>query len=572
MDSDKILLRQLKMTGYPNTDQLPSFANFNANDFIKIIYFISQKIPSIQARVSEPPSNPSQQYKYANSLVQVFKSIDYPEQLRYDHFLYPKQENIRSIFSYLLERIPRQGEAGIKSAAVVSPISLAAQAAFMEFSSKTPPVVPQKKIFFQEVPINPNSNLSIFTQAGQNKFATLFASNDREANFNFSFDKSSNFERLKTVARQTFSVHIDLPENKINATPVLPKSTGRLLNQARFEFNENTMKKGVASVISPVVQVEKVETDDTVPKLTYEQFQEIKNEQKGEVKGLKQKIQAVEEESIQIDSNVEVYEKKISEVNPTLTRLTEENRKLSDELESTMKVVQLASLPDTEIKQLQKNLIASTHLILEIAKDFDPPRQDLIDKYRKLSSDLKNKNEVYQREIARLQKLNKKLQEGEEKLIRDTQTIEELKAGIEDQDQELKRTDYLGSIFQEIQKIENDEKKVEAIRADIHTQHQKLNKTIDTVKRTWALLDETIYSEAKKRKDQWIRGIYKTVVDLLSLYEGLSEDVEEGGRLEAQIMELQSKVVRMETQIDEKALQRLEADLKQVLQEIDEYQ
>ena len=57
-------------------------------------------------------------------------------------------------------------------------------------------------------------------------------------------------------------------------------------------------------------------------------------------------------------------------------------------------------------------------------------------------------------------------------------------------------------------------------------------------------------------------------VDLLMLYETISEDVETSGKLTAQTMDLEAKIERLENQIDNEALERVQRDLRVVQEEI----
>ena len=114
------------------------------------------------------------------------------------------------------------------------------------------------------------------------------------------------------------------------------------------------------------------------------------------------------------------------------------------------------------------------------------------------------------------------------------------------------------------------EEEVEKVRNDIRSQNQRMNQTIETVKRTWQLVDETIYSKAKEKNQEWMKKSYKNAVELLTLYEGISEDVEQSGKITARTIELETKIERLQESVDPEALERVMNDLATVQEEIDQ--
>jgi uncharacterized protein YoaH (UPF0181 family) len=134
---------------------------------------------------------------------------------------------------------------------------------------------------------------------------------------------------------------------------------------------------------------------------------------------------------------------------------------------------------------------------------------------------------------------------------------------------QLNRHHYIEVIFEMIRKIQKQEQDVEKVGIDIRSRHQRTNQTIETVKGTWSLLDETVYRAANHGKgDEWIKKTYNQVVELLTHYESISKDVEKIGKFMVQGMELESKITKVEQQSDPEALARITTDLEALKQEI----
>jgi chromosome segregation ATPase len=258
----------------------------------------------------------------------------------------------------------------------------------------------------------------------------------------------------------------------------------------------------------------------------------------------------------------------LQRIKEILATLKSENDRLGEEASRAEKIAAIAQSDKSQIRTIQNDLIDSTATLLDIARQFETKRAPLIEQYRSLSAAIRRRTDTYQMQMTKLAKLKRQIQEGEVKLRDDEESITNLKDALENRGEQKPRSEYIDMIFQIIKTIEKQEQDVERIRIDIRAQHTQLNQTIEKVKRTWSLLDETIYSEAKRSNADWAKKTYKIVVELLTLFEGISESVEESGKLSAQMMELDTKIDRVETQVDTKALEKIESDLAEVRREI----
>lgn len=451
----------------------------------------------------------------------------------------------------------------------------------------------QKKVSFLGIPIL-NNGISFGEQCGINSFASLLARNDHENDFN-SFEEKSVEDiengasrNLKKISKRAFGSvlttheHISVATAQTTAAAPSAKMKSRLENIARFEFSTSDTKIGASVVIPQTIKEEQLverKTDDIKeveenkePKLTSEQVKAIKAEQQEELQETVDLLHLTEQKVTELEESIENEKEELTNITVSLNQILQENEKLEAEAERSKGIAAVSKSDKSQIEQLKKDLINNTSELLEIANQYEPKRVKLLNEYRSLASTLKQKQEDRQLQMTKLSKLKRQIQEGEEKLQNFDLSINELTAALEARGEQLHRNHYSNIIFDMIKKIRKQEIEVEKVRNDIIDQHQRMNQTIETVKRTWLLLDETIYSSAKTKKEEWMRKSYGMVVELLTLFESISENVEISGSLSAQAMELESKIERIQQQNDPKALQRILNDLKEVQEEIKSYE
>ena len=618
IDSDSIITRQLQMVGYPDANKLESFSTMKSEDFIHICLFVFEKIPETQGRLSKPPTGKSAMFRFATEMVNACVGLGYTEDLRYDNFLYPKGEVTRSILRFLLDKVPRAASKAPVATTTVSQVSQAITAAQTEISDAIKNKVGRKplaqplpqmnksldkaavdrlvqiseapKIAFLGVPIAHNG-VPFNVQCGVNGIASLLAQNDREVNVDFEVDQARG-KGLMKVAKRAFALALSaVPETKIETTKTAPsvgKVKGRLENVAKFEFNVSDTKVG-AHVIAPTAakkeegeakveeREEKKEEEEkkepVIVTLTVEEANALKEQLNEEYRAALELYKKLENQLAELEASMESDKEEIERIKSQMGGLLKENELLEAEAEKLSKIAQVSSAKPEEIRQLKKDLVEATSRLLEIATEWEPKRVALVTEYRSLSTTLKNRNQERARLMKKLKKLKKQIEDARQKMTDADASITDLTTAIEERgEDQLPRHHYVEIIFDMIRKVEKQEIEIEKMRNDIRAQHQRMNQTIETVKRTWLLLDEKVYAEAKRKRDNWSRKTYKMAVELLTLFESISEFVEESGKLQAQAMELEAKIERVQDQADPEALARITADLEAVKKELAERQ
>jgi uncharacterized protein YdcH (DUF465 family) len=547
--------------------------------------------------------------------VNLIAGLGYGFDLRYDNFLYPKAEVTRSVLRFLLDKVPRTATAGPSaSAAAVSQLGLAITAAQREFAeaqkvkdARQPLAQPlpllnrslaaatqqaiegataEPKIAFYAAPISANG-IPFNVQTGPNVFASLLAQNDREVSFDFAeVPPAAGGKLIRTVIKRAFAVAASAatdaaPPVQAPAGVQAAKVTSLLENKARFEFGVSDTKIGATAVAPTAAAMKKsassdhdlekaAEKDESAePKLTIDQVATLKAELQAEVEEGKARLTQLEEQVATLETQLENDRASIERIREQHAGVAAENERLQVQAEQLANVAKISSSDASQIQQLKADLTDSAGRLMDIASQWEPHRARLITEYRELASALRIRNAERSQLMKKLEKLQRQIRESTEKVASAETQIVELDAAVRSRGEQWDRHHYIEIIFRMIKEIEVQEAEVEKVRVKIISQQQRMNQTIETVKRTWSLLDETVYTAAKKGQgEEWVKKTYKQAVELLTLSESISEDVETIGKLTAQAMETRSKIARVEEQSDPEALARISADLDALRQEI----
>lgn len=481
------------------------------------------------------------------------------------------------------------------------------QATQQEISS----VFREQKIGFIEVPVFNDIGIPFNDQCGRNSYATLISLNERQ-NSEFlnldDFSKTSEPKKLEKIIKRAFqsATYNEVIVQPVKAAPVVKLyNQSKLLNTARFTTSNTTAMKIGDDAVTPVM-VSSASTDsfknlaraaggetpegtklepgeegqdeeggengEKEAKLTPEQVVQVKMEQNQELADIKATLKKTEKTANEIEQLLDNDREELARLTPLLAQIQQDNERLKAEVEKETNLARVSSAEPDQIRKLKRGLAESTTSLMEIANEWEATRSALVEKYRELSNQIRNKNSNRELKVTKLNKLKRVMAEADDKVANSKVSVEELESALETRGDQLHRHHYIEMIFETIHKIEQQEKIIENVRNDYYSMNSRLNQTIETVKRTWALLNETIYSEAKKKGADWMRKSYKKVVDLLLLFENMSEDVEKCGKLNAKLMELESKIARVEEQSDPEALDRITKDLDTLNKEIENLQ
>jgi hypothetical protein len=615
IDADGILIRQVQMIGYPEARTIDGFASIRSESLLKLLVYIFGKIPSTQNHLGPPPTGKSALFRYSTEIVNLIAGLGYGFDLRYDNFLYPKAEVTRSVLRFLLDKVPRTATAGPSaSAAAVSQLGLAITAAQLEFAAaqkvkdaRKPLAQPlpllnrslaaaaqqaiegaaaEPKIAFYAAPVSANG-IPFNVQTGPNVFASLLAQNDREVSFDFAeIPPAAGGKLIRTVIKRAFAVAASAATEAAPAVQAptgvqAAKVTSLLENKARFEFGVSDTKIGATAVAPTAAAMKKSASSDhdlekaadkdeaAEPKLTVDQVATLRAELQAEVDEGKARLAQLEEGVATLETQMENDRASVERIREQQAGLAAENERLQVQAEQLANVAKISSSDASQIQRLKADLTDSAGRLMDIAGQWEPHRARLITEYRELASALRIRNVERSQLMKKLEKLKRQIRESTEKVASAETQIVELDAAVRSRGEQWDRHHYIEIIFRMIKEIEVQEADVEKVRVKIISQHQRMNQTIETVKRTWSLLDETVYTAAKKGQgEEWVKKTYKQAVELLTLSESISEDVEDIGKLTAQAMETKSKIARVEEQSDPEALARISADLDQIRQEI----
>jgi len=103
---------------------------------------------------------------------------------------------------------------------------------------------------------------------------------------------------------------------------------------------------------------------------------------------------------------------------------------------------------------------------------------------------------------------------------------------------------------------------IDKVLVDTRSLQKEINSVSDTLNRTFAVIDELVFQDAKK--DATAKEAYKQIVAMNENFKKLTKDIEDIGGTQNMILTLESKINQMQEKINTFDFQRIENDLKEM--------
>lgn len=606
MSESEIFLSQLRLLGYKK--DIGDINKLKNTDFVDIILFLFSFFPKIED-LPKANSNIKINYKYCETIINSIKKIVKDANFTYDSIMYPNPERISSILSSLLEAIPKKENNDSKNKSVglcISPLTNTVMSLKNEFlearnkkenmsynyqalkqinttsdtkkSQKLSDIYRSSGIKFHSKELVYSSGRPLNYIYDRNTYSTLLNTNDRDYNVDLTFsrDLSRSFKKIDDITRRALLNNRSNEISTLNNKSVFlsTKARSRIVNSARFDHQTEKVKIG-QSAVAPTVETtiavdENNNTHETVEnRLTYREWKELSDKSQQGLREVISEINSVENQISELENGIQKKREEISKLSTSLSVHKSKTTNLQDELNRVQHLQELAQADSSQIKNLQRDLVLLTSEIMDMAREWEPIRVELIHRLRQLNSQIRDKSDQYGFQLARLTKLKKMIQESDEKLRNNQSMIDEISGALSSRGSGRPRSEYIEEIFRINSVINKQEAEIENTRNDIKKQSSTLNSTSEKVSRTWALLDELIYREAKEKNEDWIKETYKLVADILGNYERILLCLEETGKIKSNILDMNQRIENAENQVDVKRLEQIENDLREVKKEIE---
>lgn len=616
---DEIVIHTLRQIGC-DLEDVSSLREFTTEIVIEgVVRCLKLINPSLELSHHVPPSM-SARYRVGSALASACSELGYKGEIGYQTFLYSNESDLRKVFLFLVEKLPKESEKVLdeplgKSALILREIALHLGECL------TKPWLPRycrsrasdrkHSILLDSFPASnkPFQTVPIFIPA------CTKVSNEKAGSAVTQYsNKYLPFLHKQAIANTTLICSI-LERNTLNfvrqfkwenewGNEHLPTKFTK--QEIRLQKSEK-VKQLLSDYIAQTTQPKKSGYDGTLDEILRKTFrgreklvkasrfahavdlqfatnkevaeppgaqviekgvdtqEEKQKKREEEIAELQNKLDSVSAKLNQIEVQSKKYEVSLHQITEMINK---EQEKIDDLKESyRVKECTLSLLPDAEnnMEKLQALIDASSQRLISLANQWEQHRVPLIDQYRELKDACSQRLNETQKKLEEIKELREKIREtGIEARLKD-ETYKQLTSAYEKLTKDVSRSAYTRRILEIVANIKKQKAEIDKVLLDTRNIQKEINRLSGKLERTFTVTDELIFRDAKK--DESVRRAYKSLAALHENCSQLVQIVEDTGSIVREIREIEDQIEQENQKKVAATLERITLDYKQMQQE-----
>ncbi|KAI1278019.1 Coiled-coil domain-containing protein 22 -like protein [Halotydeus destructor] len=523
---DAIIFRQLKAIGCPIEDEKTSIKEFDAD----LVIVCAAKCLNIidsddqQSSISSTSLNMATKYKVATHLSEKCIQLGFKGELGYQTFLYSAEADIRRIFLFLIDKLPK--DEGHHSPTVTEDDDLISRLRRSNTSNIwLPPTYPDDFVV-SEADCMSSKNLAGLLNTKSilgNKMAP-----NRQKYYN-------NYARISANA----SALINWNSSQINAPP--PSRQKIVLEHLAPEISEVVASRSIEHNDDAEVKVSVHEEAES--KESYEErMQKVVDELQQELDSLRSQKTQISEKCIKFAEQSNQLEEMLKADKAKLIAMRSSDKSVND-LES-------------EVTNQEQDLQMMADQWAELESDYTSRMAEI--RFRIDERD--SSNRAAKRELEEVKKaIQSKSRELKDKEIQ----VAELSGKVQ-KDQQPGRTAYTKRILEIVNNVKKQKEQTRNVLAETRDLQKEINILQGKVQRAFTVADESMFRGAKEIGSDWARKCYRLLAGMRDHCDQIMSAIDETGVMKREVMSLEELLERDQTKMIDSNLVRIQADLKQI--------
>uniref|UniRef100_A0A673FZV9 Coiled-coil domain-containing protein 22 n=1 Tax=Sinocyclocheilus rhinocerous TaxID=307959 RepID=A0A673FZV9_9TELE len=567
---DRILIHSLRQAGTDIDEDVQSVKQFTSELIVEAVVKCLRVIdPALGNGLSHSlPPGMSARFRLGMSLSQACQDVGFKGEIGYQTFLYSNEPEIRSLFMFLVEKLPREsadasdqpaGKSALLQRAIAAQIKAQLSVPWLPLSCSLPihrkTQVPQHAYILK-------SRAKAYMQNSRNFFlATLVILSLQEYRSRKKARLQKRIEeQLRAAAQPRPDTHgatrssSDLAEllqafgGASTGGDVLTKGT-RFTHTEKFTFTQVPVRISAASALPSSHQSE----------------EDLKAQQEAELSALQQQLQQLSVQMEEVGGDIKQLTVSIQQVSDELQQKEVSNGEKENSIKMKRQTIDL--LPDAENNLLtfQSLIEASSKRVVHLASQWEKHRLPLIDEHRRLKELCSNRESESSRKLSEIKDLHDKIRQSAEEAKKKESVYKQLVRNFETLSKDVSRSTYTMRILEIVGNIKKQKEEITKILSDTKDLQKEINGLTGKLDRTFAVTDELVFKDAKK--DESVRKSYKYLAALHENCTQLIQTIEDTGTIMREIRDLEEQI---ETENGKRTVSNLEKileDYKAIRQE-----
>jgi len=226
--------------------------------------------------------------------------------------------------------------------------------------------------------------------------------------------------------------------------------------------------------------------------------------------------------------------------------------------------VELLKNPEENMAKMKDLAIKQKIALVKMAEKWEEHRAPLVNELRELKDSHSKREGEIAKKLEELKSIREEIQtlrEGTKKKDARLKQLQEILKTIPKEN----RTTYTTKIIAAVGAVKKQRVEITKILIDMRNVQKDINNTSEKLKRTFTLVEEMIFADAKK--DPTGKTTYTLTVQLNKLFNELTELITKTGQTANASLVLTDKIDKLQTRTTALNMQQMEDDLKQVKEE-----
>uniref|UniRef100_A0A673G1B9 Coiled-coil domain-containing protein 22 n=1 Tax=Sinocyclocheilus rhinocerous TaxID=307959 RepID=A0A673G1B9_9TELE len=597
---DRILIHSLRQAGTDIDEDVQSVKQFTSELIVEAVVKCLRVIdPALGNGLSHSlPPGMSARFRLGMSLSQACQDVGFKGEIGYQTFLYSNEPEIRSLFMFLVEKLPREsadasdqpaGKSALLQRAIAAQIKAQLSVPWLPLSCSLPihrkTQVPQHAYILKSRAKAYMQNSRNFLQSSgpchsfhaqplslpysvkvssrkqpKGILATLVILSLQEYRSRKKARLQKRIEeQLRAAAQPRPDTHgatrssSDLAEllqafgGASTGGDVLTKGT-RFTHTEKFTFTQVPMAAAASALPS-----------------SHQSEEDLKAQQEAELSALQQQLQQLSVQMEEVGGDIKQLTVSIQQVSDELQQKEVSNGEKENSIKMKRQTIDL--LPDAENNLLtfQSLIEASSKRVVHLASQWEKHRLPLIDEHRRLKELCSNRESESSRKLSEIKDLHDKIRQSAEEAKKKESVYKQLVRNFETLSKDVSRSTYTMRILEIVGNIKKQKEEITKILSDTKDLQKEINGLTGKLDRTFAVTDELVFKDAKK--DESVRKSYKYLAALHENCTQLIQTIEDTGTIMREIRDLEEQI---ETENGKRTVSNLEKileDYKAIRQE-----
>uniref|UniRef100_A0A672KUH3 Coiled-coil domain-containing protein 22 n=1 Tax=Sinocyclocheilus grahami TaxID=75366 RepID=A0A672KUH3_SINGR len=582
---DRILIHSLRQAGTDIDEDVQSVKQFTSELIVEAVVKCLRVIdPALGNGLSHAlPPGMSARFRLGMSLAQSCQDVGFKGEIGYQTFLYSNEPEIRSLFMFLVEKLPREradasdqpaGKSALLQRAIAAQIKAQLSVPWLPLSCSLPihhkTQVPQHAYILKSrvqeywrnyllpVTAQPSQHASVPASLLENHISELSATQEWESEWNSQgllsrLTPEEYRSRKKARLQKRIEEQLRSFGGASTGGDVLTKGT-RFTHTEKFTFTQEPEKAAqqMAAAASALPSSHQSEED-------------LKAQQEAELSVLQQQLQQLSIQMEEVGGDIKQLTVSIQQVSDELQQKEVSNGEKENSIKMKRQTIDL--LPDAEnnLLKLQSLIEASSKRVVHLASQWEKHRVPLIDEHRRLKELCSNRESESSRKLSEIKDLHDKIRQSAEEAKKKESLYKQLVLNYETLSKDVSRSTYTMRILEIVGNIKKQKEEITKILSDTKDLQKEINGLTGKLDRTFAVTDELVFKDAKK--DESVRKSYKYLAALHENCTQLIQTIEDTGTIMREIRDLEEQI---ETENGKRTVSNLEKileDYKAIRQE-----